>query len=371
MKIFISSLISGFEPFRMAARQAVAELGHKPIMAEDFAARPTSSQIACLDGVRQSGLVILMLGEAYGSKQGSGLSATHEEYREARDTKPVIGFVQEGVTPDPDEAAFLKEVQEWSQGLFRGGFRAAEELRGKIIRAIHDHEMSRAAGPVDAASMLQSALALLPPEQRGYSRSDRYLSLAAACGPQQAILRPSQIEASALAEHLEQFAMFGKAQVFERKKGVEHKIEDGCLVLFQEGETAVYLHPQGDLLLTLPLPRERDSFGGVIEEDVAGLLDRALVFVTAVMDHVDATQRLTHVALAASLSDAQYMTWRTRAEVAGSSSRGMSYGIGMGKEPSPVHLTPPVRPRAALAHDRQSLVEDLITLLRREYRRNS
>lgn len=34
-----------------------------------------------------------MLGEAYGMKQASGLSATHEEYREARDTKPVIAFV--------------------------------------------------------------------------------------------------------------------------------------------------------------------------------------------------------------------------------------------------------------------------------------
>ncbi len=52
MKIFISSLIAGFAPFRDAARQAVLELSHEPVMAEDFGARPTSPQVACLDGLR-------------------------------------------------------------------------------------------------------------------------------------------------------------------------------------------------------------------------------------------------------------------------------------------------------------------------------
>jgi len=36
-----------------------------------------------LDGVRQSSAVVLILGGNYGAKP-SGLSATHEEYREAR-----------------------------------------------------------------------------------------------------------------------------------------------------------------------------------------------------------------------------------------------------------------------------------------------
>jgi hypothetical protein len=36
MKIFISSLISGFEPFRAAARAAVKTLRHEAKMAEDF-----------------------------------------------------------------------------------------------------------------------------------------------------------------------------------------------------------------------------------------------------------------------------------------------------------------------------------------------
>jgi hypothetical protein len=68
------------EPFRAGAREAVTQLGHQPVMAEDFGARPMSPQIACLQGVRQSAAVVLILGAAYGAKQASGLSATHEEF---------------------------------------------------------------------------------------------------------------------------------------------------------------------------------------------------------------------------------------------------------------------------------------------------
>ena len=80
MKVFVSSVISGFEPFRSAARTAVETLRHEPIMAEDFGASARSPQVACLQGLRDADLVILALGDAYGPVQsGSGISATHEE----------------------------------------------------------------------------------------------------------------------------------------------------------------------------------------------------------------------------------------------------------------------------------------------------
>ena len=82
MKVFISSLIAGLQPLRQAARTAVTTLSHQPLMAEDFGAQAHSPQIACLNGVRDADLIVLILGESYGAVQSSGLSATHEEYRE-------------------------------------------------------------------------------------------------------------------------------------------------------------------------------------------------------------------------------------------------------------------------------------------------
>ncbi|MGI4757637.1 MAG: DUF4062 domain-containing protein [Janthinobacterium lividum] len=69
MKVFISSLITGMEPFRAAAKDAIATLRHEPIMAEDFGARPNSPQVACLSELRQADVVVLILGAGYGAVQ--------------------------------------------------------------------------------------------------------------------------------------------------------------------------------------------------------------------------------------------------------------------------------------------------------------
>src|ERR1700730_9419134 len=137
MKVFISSLITTMEPFRAAAREAVTQLGHQPVMAEDFGAQPSSPQIACLQGLRQSAVVVLILGAGYGAKQASGLSATHEEDREAKNARPVIAFVQDGVSRDADQSALVSEVQAWDSGLFREGFSSPDRLRAQITRRLH------------------------------------------------------------------------------------------------------------------------------------------------------------------------------------------------------------------------------------------
>ena len=110
MKIFISSLITGMKTLRAAAKAGVVALGHEPVMAEDFGAVPRSPQVACLDGVRQAAMVVLVLGDRYGAKQASGISATHEEYREAKTRCPVLAFIQEPTSPEPEQAAFIAEV---------------------------------------------------------------------------------------------------------------------------------------------------------------------------------------------------------------------------------------------------------------------
>ena len=66
------------------------------------------------------------------------------------------------------------------------------------------------------------------------------------------------------------------------------------------------------------------------------------------MDKVDPTQRLTHVAVAAKISDADYLGWRTERE----------------KDANPNSITP----RAALRLDAARIVEDLIVSLRRQWR---
>src|SRR3546814_1236063 len=130
MKFFIISLMSGLVIGRAATRRAIELLRHEAVMAEYFGAQFSSPQIACLTGLRQSDLVVLVLGTRYGVKQASGLSATHEEYREARGRKPILIFIQQGEA-EPDQAALIDEAGSWESGLFRAAFSTPDELRDR------------------------------------------------------------------------------------------------------------------------------------------------------------------------------------------------------------------------------------------------
>jgi hypothetical protein len=364
MKIFISSLITGLEDIRAAVREAIEQLGHDAVMAEDFGAQPNSPQMACLMGLRQSGLVILVLGASYGAKQASGLSATHEEYREAQGTRPVIAFVQEDVSRDADDAKFVTEVQGWEGGLFRGGFKTAEQLRSLVTRAIHQWELSNAASPMDGQEILARALAALPDRDRQARGVELVVSIAG--GPAQPLLRPSEIEAPNLAEDMLQAALFGSNRIFSHSVGSDHQVRDHALHIEQDKDKgSIVLDAQGSLLFRSGLDGN-GSHGGVIEEDIADRLMEIFRYAAWALDRIDPAQRLSHIAVAVTLLGRDYMAWRNRAEHNASPN---SYSVGFGNaRQQPVHLTPGHRPRAALKLNSSQLIEDLVTLLRREWK---
>jgi hypothetical protein len=137
MRVFISSVIGGFDEFRRAAAEAAEALGHEVIRAEDFAASPASPQVACLDGVRSADVVLVILGTRYGATQRSGKSPTHEEFDEATRNKPVFVFVQSKVEPEEAQARFISEARAWSSGHFTSTFVDANDLRNQVTRALH------------------------------------------------------------------------------------------------------------------------------------------------------------------------------------------------------------------------------------------
>lgn len=317
MKIFISSLISGLEPVRAAARAAVTTLRHEPIMAEDFGARPTSPQITCLQGVRSADLVLLILGERYGSVQPSGVSPTHEEFLEAKGNKDVFVFIQQDIRPEPQQAKFVAEVQAWQGGYFRSRFSTPEELKDAIIRAVHDYQLANASGPVDLAKLAASAVALLPESRRDSYSDKTMLNVAITAGPSQRVMRPAELEAPALAKKLHQQALFGTPQLFDDSKGMSSNIEADALLLEQENGASVMLTEQGSVLLRVPLQRgDRRGdhhFAAIIEETVVAELNTALAFAAWTLDMIDATEKLTHLAIAVRIDASGHVPWRTQA----------------------------------------------------------
>jgi hypothetical protein len=245
------------EAYRVAAKEAIMQLGHEPVMAENFGARAHSPQIACLDGVRQSSLIILLLRADYSAKQSSGISATHEEYREAKGTHPIIALVQENVKADTDQKKFMDEVQNWQAGLFRGGFDSPEKLKVIITLAIHEWQLSTAVGPLNADELRQLAINSVLEEQ-GNRAGRLSIILSIVGGPVQSILRPSEIEKPLLAEELLQAALFGHNKIFSTDIGSKKAIEGDSLLLQQEERTRIIkLDPQGGLVFRLKIDLSR------------------------------------------------------------------------------------------------------------------
>lgn len=372
MRVFVSSLIGGFEAERAAARSAITTLRNEPVMAEDFGAQPTSPQVACLQGLRSADLVILILGDRYGDVQDSGLSATHEEYREARESKPIIAFVREGLSAELAQQALIKEVEEWEGGLLRGSFADAEELRTLITQALHDYELATARTPVDTNALKSKAAEMLPQDARTYySGQGPVLSICIAGGPPQQVIRAAVIDEEIFGDKLQQAAQFGSKRLLDPSGSTERRVENDRLVLKQESGASVSVDEGANLLLQVPLGTQdrhsRMSQVGVdviIEEDATAALRNCFELANHILEEVDKTQRISHLAVAITVTNAQHHGWRTRAE---HQSNPHSIEIPMfgsrDREPLAVDF-----PRPALRVNQKTIVEDLAARLRRQWR---
>lgn len=367
MKIFISSVISGMEAFRDTAADAIQVLNHSVVRAEDFGASHETPRVACLEGVRRSDAMVLILGQYYGAMQSKGLSATHEEYREASDTCPVLVMVQQNVDPQPKQQEFIQEVQDWASGRYTARFSTLEELRDEIVRALHALELSKATGPADPNEILQRALSHLPDQQQyGQYYQGTQIALALASGPHQTVLRPAKLESRDLKEYLQKIALFGSTPVFELQEGTQSRVEGDRLVLQQQGRM-LRLAEDGTLAFTAILPQPTDSLPAIIEEDVREAIDRFIRFGTEVLSHLDDTNRLSLCVVVAVLMNAGPGPWRTRTEHARSPNE-ITVSMFGTSQIQPVHLSPPGRSRSEMRLSGSEIADDLTIKLRREFR---
>lgn len=277
MKVFMSSVIGGMESLRDAAGAGIRLLGHEVIRAEDFGALAETPQQACLAGVRRADAVVLVLGSRYGAPQASGPSATHEEYREARERCPILAFVQKGMDRDQRQEELLREVQAWGSGYLTHSPDSPNELRDAVIQALHELELSRASGMVDEQELLGRARELVP-ERRGPVHD--CLCVVVAAGPTQQVLRPAELENASLQDDILREALLGEYRVLDDRYGTERSIQ-GDRLIFDQKYGSLLVTEQGAIriLAQAAIDHSATSFGlpAIVEEDILRRLSAASV----------------------------------------------------------------------------------------------
>lgn len=144
-KVFVSSVIGGFESYRAVVRSAIVLMGDQAVMVEDFGARPHSSEVACLSEVAQSDIYLLVMGERYGFETEQGISVTQAEFREARASgRPILVFMQ-AIDMEPKQQEFRQEVEDFASGYFRATFGSETELKDQIIKGLRQYDQAQSA----------------------------------------------------------------------------------------------------------------------------------------------------------------------------------------------------------------------------------
>ena len=149
IKVFISSIIEGYEDRRYAAEDAILCLNRdegfnfEVIRAECFPAfGKKSPQRACLDGVNGSDIYLGIYGESYGwINPMSNKSPTEEEFDEAwkdKNRKHIFAFVEETESKEPRQLEFLKKVEDYIEGRFRKKFANIDALKYEVARALRN-----------------------------------------------------------------------------------------------------------------------------------------------------------------------------------------------------------------------------------------
>lgn len=360
MKVFISSVVEGPEAERAAAAAAATALGCDVKRSEDFGAQERSPREACLEGVRWADAVVLILCERYGGVLSSGLSATHEEYREARGRGTVLAFVSRDAVFEPGEAGFAGEVREWQGGLFTDDFAGPEELRDKVTLALHNYEVRRAATPFDARALRKRALARIPGQT---SAPPPTLHVAVAPAPEMTILGPARLQEAALRREIQVLAQLGANAILDPETGCKFELSAGYLDLVQSPACHLGVDQQGCISMSADVTHRSASIaslGVVLEEELHGMFVRMYRLAAELLDVADADRRLTHL-LPVSVLDWGYAALRTRAEQLESQ---LSVTITMAPQRLEADWPQEVLARPALVRDAQSLAADVVAQFR-------
>lgn len=334
MKVFISSVRRGLESERDYLPDLIRALGHQPLRFEDFGAQDLTSRGACLSGVQDADVYLLLLGPHYGGEMDdSGISATEEEFNTATGRSlPIYVFKKRDITPDAQQEEFLSRVGNYQEGRFWTEFSDNADLGVAVTKALQEHRTP--APPFAQQSLSRQVQVPWRGEQASLPQPrDSVAVLEVHVIPiEQTTLRPVASLgdlATRLATDARQQGFFGQGDALDIDADPETawavrsdpNFRSGWNEVSTDPFAGVYLRRDGSLSTFQALPR--DGFGSLINE--ADLVQRITVLLRHLTSYLPES---AHVTVAAAIDPADSVVEGDPNGVGNRSSASMGFGRG-------------------------------------------
>ncbi|MBS3764365.1 MAG: DUF4062 domain-containing protein, partial [Planctomycetes bacterium] len=240
--------------------------------AEDFTAQPNSPRTACLEGVRKSDIYLGILGKRYGAPVDSGLSATEEEFQEARERGiPTLWFAKD-CERDEAQTAFFERISSYENGYYIKFFNTPDELGDCVAHALRKNFGEPSMYNLDQQKATKLLKQRIPTEKTGkYGGGGQPRLLSAVIPERQGEPYLSLVALSKRHEQdrLLRPAMFGDSALLVLEDGVDTE-ETTETLLFRQGDARsrpvrqLEFYPDGTVAFSASQPKQDTSpFGQV------------------------------------------------------------------------------------------------------------
>lgn len=327
-RVFISSVINDFADRREAAKSAVDLLGLRTIMAENFGARPHSSRQACLEGVRESDIVVVILGRRYGFVAQSGKSVTEEEFDCARENGKAILVFLEKVDREQEQEAFVQRISAYEEGYHRQSYGTPAELKDGVIKALSAVTKTNSQPKLDLAAS-KAILDQLHWGGRRSRDSGPWLGGVLLPTAKQQYVSSVLLGNKEFQRNIQKEAIYGESPIFSSELGVQTEEREESSIFLQSEDrsprASLEVRTDGTLIFgTLLSAEHRRTFSlvrnAVIDEnEFKASLERLFRFAANLYGSVKDKQLLTSFMFGGSLSGIEQKMFGRIADVAANS----------------------------------------------------
>lgn len=234
--VFVSSIQSGFEAVRAAAREGIESFGCRALMAETGGAAPASSRDALLGLVERADVLLLIIGARYGEAGASGRSPTEDEFDHARALgKDILVLVCDSPR-EPAADAFLSRVQgNWDEGFYAPRFTEPGQVVGLTVRSLRELAERRTGGAAGPDAQARAAELAAGTRREGYGSGSRLrVALVPAGAP--LLLDPVRLDDAALIDRLA--GSLRSAGLVTQAEGIEQAVLSDGITMRSTGGRA-------------------------------------------------------------------------------------------------------------------------------------